>query len=267
MRITVTVAVLLLAAAVGVACIAYRASHAPAWYTAAIDCPTAPAHDAEQTELIGFQNWLARSGAGDPNQLPEAQRRYEITLSSDQINALLAKWTDNLHGDIDTFRVRLGDDEITLEGTWTARGRVIGLTLKSAPAQDGRPAVAIDSFHVGEQGVPLKWVNAKPIAKLKSELASLAASDKPIAIDEHGVATPHAARAYTVAALLALANGSSIEPVCFVSPRLSIEDTIPLDLVAIRSDGKQLTLTFRLLSPGEQQVLLDEINADLAAAK
>lgn len=266
-RIALAVSALLLLAAVGAAWIVWRATHVPAWYAAAIDCPTGPAHEAEHEQLIGLQNWLARSGAGNPNQLPEEQRHYQITLSIEEINALLAKWTDNLHGEIETLRVDLGNDELTVQGLWTARGRVVGVKLKCNPAADGRPAVWVDSVRVGEQGVPITWANSKPLARLRGMLADLAGSTRPIDIDEHGIATPRTARTYSMAALQSMAEGKAVEPIAFLSPRLSIEDTIPLNITAIHSASGTLSITFQLLRPDEQRALLDHVNSVLAAAK
>jgi len=263
-RIAVVAAAGLLLLALAGAWIAHRAGQTPQWYQEAVDCSVEPAQAAEHTQLIGFQNWLARSGAGNPDQIPSRNRQYEITLTEDQINALLAKWTDNLHNEVELLRVHLGEDEMTVQGTWTARNRTVGLHLKTGPAASGRPSLWIDSVRVGEQGVPLGWVSSTPIEKLQKVLATLAASEKRVAIDEHGIASPQTARICTTAAALSLAQGYAIEPIVFVSPRLSIEDTIPLSVIAARADGKTLSLTFQLLTPSEQQDLIDHTNAVIA---
>jgi len=263
-RLAVSAAAGLLLLALGGAWVAHRAGQTPQWYQAAVECSVEPAQVAEHTQLIGFQNWLARSGAGNPDQIPSRNRQYEITLTEEQINALLAKWTDNLHNDVELLRVHLGDDEMTVQGTWTARGRTVGLHLKTGPATDGRPSLWIDSVRVGDQGVPLSWVNSTPIDKLQTALKNLAASEKRVAIDEHGIASPQVARICTTASALSLAQGYAIEPTVFVSPRLSIEDTIPLNVIAARADGKTLSLTFQLLTPSEQQDLIDHTNAIIA---
>ncbi|MGN6626313.1 MAG: hypothetical protein ACTHLN_06810 [Tepidisphaeraceae bacterium] len=257
--------VLVVLAAVGV--LAWRASRVPAWYSTALDCPQWPADMVEKQTLIPMRNWMARTSAGALDAKSDELKRYSVTLSEDQVNALLAKWTDNLHGEIERFRVRLHDNTISLVGQWTQRQRVVGMDLALTGDETRGPGVAARVLWIGEQALPRGWVLAEPIRRMRSVVQDLLASGKPPMIDEHDIASKHTAKLFLARSGLALLQGRTVGPNVLLSPQLSLEDALAMRVTLLRIDKDRLIIEMQMLTAPEREAWAKALAEPLPAGK
>ena len=251
-KIWITIGVILLVPLLTGGVLAWRALRTPSWYTAAVDCAQWPADLVEKESLIPMRNWIARTSAGDLDDKPDEEKRYKLELTEAQINALLAKWTDNLHGEVETFRVHLHDNTISVAGNWSAERCCVGMNIRILTEADGSPRLMADALLLGTQALPRSWVLADPIRRMRGYIDSLRSAGQSAAIDDHDIASKHTTRLFYAKAALMLLEAHRLGPNVLISPRLALDDAVAMRMTQLRIDGDRLIIEFQMLNAAER---------------
>jgi hypothetical protein len=209
-----------------------------------------------------MQNWATQTTAGPLDAKPVAVKQYTIELTDQQINGLIAKWSEaagiseKLNSQVGDIRVRLADGQITVAGRLIEQDRVLSVVLRPRPAEDGYTQISLESLRSGDVPLPLVAVDGQREAlarKLKVDPAKLG-------IDSHNNATRETAGVYYLALLADLLGGKSPDLYSF----LQYQQLGPGMIVATRvrkldiEDGK-LAMTVELLSPEQRMAVVEQL--------
>jgi uncharacterized protein YpmS len=262
-RLAIALGVILVLAA-AVAVMVFRLSgREPDWYAQAITPPGQHAQAAEQN-LIKMQNWVTQTTSGPFDAKPDAQKQYTVELSDQQINALIAKWSEaagigpKVNEQMRDIRVRLADGKITVAGRLVEQDRVLSVVLLPKEAPDGYTKIALDSLRAGDVPLPLVTVEGQ-----RQALANkLKVDPNKLGIDSRNYATRETAGVYYLSLLTDLLAGESPDLYGF----LQYQQLGPGGIVATRvrtlrvGDGK-LAMTVELLPPEQRKALIDQLTA------
>lgn len=255
------IGLLLLTAAV----VAWRATRVPTWYAVAVDqTPTDDIADAAiNRRFVPLQNWLARTSTGDLAAKPDSEKSYTLTLTQDEVNALLAKVFDHIRGDFENYRVQLLPGQIEVGCTWTKQGRAVSVSADVGQPAGKLPTVALGGVRLGNQSLPMSLVTAKPAEQLRAAMQARRARGKLPKIDDQDAAPGHTAEAYFGRLGLDLLAGRAVSPYAFLTGRLQGDDWIATRITQMTVSAGQIDITFRMVTPQERAELLAEIAGPL----
>ncbi len=251
----ITIGILLLLCG-GTAGVGYwRASRVPDWYAQA---RKVSADQADENRVIPVHNWLAGASSGKVDAKPAEQKRQTIELSSEQINALIVKWTGNLQNVLQDVRVRITPGNITVAGYVKQQNKVVSVVLRPAVTQAGGLQLTLESIRLGNQAVPAVMIPDD--ARQKAIALMSGAKADEVRIDEHSRATRQASNVYAAISMLELLRGEPIEPYAFID--LPIDKAIVAARVReMKLEDGHAKLTIELLGPDEREALVTRLRA------
>jgi uncharacterized protein YpmS len=252
-----------------------RADKVPEWYSAAQEIPDDP--DVEKRTAIKLQTWANKVSAGDPQTKTANDRQFTVTLTADDINRLISKWSksagfeEKMSRYVKNVRVRIADGAITIGGQYVEYDKVVSVILKPKPADgSGYSQLKLDSMRIGEQPLPLVVLNDQQ-TRLSGNVARQAKSvASKLEIDDHSVASRSTADLYYTSLAAQLFAGQSADAYAFIG-RLngfSTDDPLATRVKAMDIRDGQITLTLETLDAAGREALLKRLHdiADSADA-
>ncbi|MBC7782665.1 MAG: hypothetical protein H7144_02405 [Burkholderiales bacterium] len=267
-RISITLLVLITLVA-SVAWVVYRrANRVPAWYAQAKQVDTAGADAAEKQRIIPMQNWVARSSAVKRDTTPPELKQFTTELTADQINALIAKWseaagiTERLAQHLTNLRIRLADGQITIAGESTEYGKVLSIVLQPRSGAHGYAEMVLDSIQIGDQTLPLVTLEGQKNAIGSNIMAGAPSMHDKIAIDDYGAATRETESVYYSNLVATILSGAPANLYTFLmADPMGKKNPIVTRVKSVTIVDGTLSMTLEMLSAEQRKALVEELKA------
>jgi hypothetical protein len=266
---------LLLVAAGGV--MYYLSTNPPSWYRAKKLTPQAIAELSKSAEvkLGGMQQWVQGSQAWpaqssrpkvatDPDSPPPPAKT--ITLSEDELNAMLATWEEKLLQRFGQYiadpQMGLRDGHIIMAVKLKDADRVLSVHVQPKLDNEGMLTLSIDTMKVGWMTVP-KALWSSYTSKLAEVLTPKVEESRVGArLEPDGTGNVEAVASLMNRLLLQSLKDKSADPVLFLPPDPShLERGYPVKVTEVKVENEALTLTLATLTGEEQKHLLTRIRA------
>jgi len=265
-RIGLVLAILLVAVAIAAFVIHRRASRVPEWYAQA-KLPIPDDKNLENKIVWPLQNFAAQASTGNIDaKLPE-QKRTTVVLTANQINALIAKWSNSMGIEarmsehVRDVRVRLSEGKITIAGEAVEQKRIVSIVLQPKQSALGYGQLAMDSIRIGDATLPLVALGNQQ-TQLNDALARRAtAMQDKLSIDDRGLATRQTADIYYTSLLTRLFSGQDADAFAFLATKQDLDHPVATRVREMKVEEGQVTLTLEILSPADRESLVEKLKS------
>jgi hypothetical protein len=185
-----------------------------------------------------------------------------ITLTEDEINALLQNWNDPETGDLqqglqDHFSngcVALVDHQIILAAESKELGAVLSIVFEPTVNDSGQLDLQMQGIYIGRLRIPHAALAGK-LGELRQTLAAGLAEDQPVAhISASMVANPEAAGAGWTRMLIDAIDGQPSEPVIFMPFDLRVtSQLLAVHVTNVQISEGSITLTLEPISVDQRK--------------
>lgn len=230
----------------------------PAYYRPVAFDPARIESGAKKVEdkLIELRNVAAEARLADPSGAPQ---RLVVSFSEEELNAFILKWTE-LNALRGQYEKHVRDPAVAFEpGRVILAARAVQLPVESvvslhatARLDAGGLRLAIDDVRAGRLGLPGRlWADAitRVQSSIDDQLPGWRAKAK---VDPRtGVANESAVKACYGQLLKRALAGEAVEPVIVIP--VNTGSGVPVRLLELKIDDRQVTLTFVPLRPNEAE--------------
>ncbi len=266
-RIGIAVGILLLLIAAAALVVYRRANRVPDWYATAKIMSDDP--DLENKTAAPLQTWASRASAGNVATKPAQDKQFTVSLTADDINRLIAKWSTSagfekkMQAYVKDIRVRIADGQITIAGESIEYQKIMSVVLEPRTDSNGYSQMMLNSIRVGDVPLPLVTMG-KQQSKLSGELArKVLASRDQITIDDHGVASRAAADLYYTQMAVNLFAGQPADAYAFIGRMkgFSVDDPLATRVREIKIEDNKLTMTLEILEGEQRASFVDQLRS------
>ena len=255
----------------------YLSTNTPDWYRSKKLSPQAivELRKAAEDKLVDMQGWVQGSAARsvragrprvatDPDAPPPTTKT--ITLSEDELNAMLATWEEKLLERFGQYiadpQMGLRDGHIIMAVRLKDADRVLSVHIQPKLDDQGLFILSIDQLKVGWMTVP-KALWSSYTDKLAEVLTPKVEENRTNArLEPDGVGNEAAVASLMTRLLLRSLKDQSADPVIFLPPDPNhLERGYPVKITEAKVENQALTLTLNTLTGDEQKQLLARIRA------